>query len=64
MAQAHIRSPGRWQIITPLPIDPNGRRLQHSETFRGTQEGAEARVAQLLESLNNNEPAGHSETTE
>ena len=24
MAQAHIRSrgPGRWQIITPLPIDP------------------------------------------
>ena len=57
MAQGHIRSHAadRWQIVIPLPIDPNGQRLQHSETFRGTHKEATARMNQILESLNINQ---------
>jgi integrase len=52
--KGHIRSRGKqsWQIIFDIARDPEtGKRRQHRETVKGTKREAEARLRELLHSL-------------
>lgn len=47
------RSPGSWQLIWELPRGANGKRQSRSETVRGSKREAEARLREILLSLDN-----------
>ena len=54
MPSGHMRrrGPNRWRLIHEAPRGPNGKRKQNSQTVYGTKKQAQARMSEILHSLN------------
>jgi integrase len=53
MARGHIRqrSPGSWQIVVYVGVDPDGKSRYKSETVRGPRRDAEERLNELIHEI-------------
>ncbi len=54
MSSGHMRrrGPNRWQLIYEAPRGPDGKRKQNSQTIQGNKKQAQARMSEILHSLN------------